>query len=320
MNRKDQPLVSIGLPVHNGAPTIRRAVDSLLKQDYEHVELIMSDNASTDETPAILNDYGGRDHRVQVHLNETDIGAFANFKKTALLAQGKYFMWAADDDEWRPEFVSSLARELESHPDAHLAACAIARRSEEGRELKPIAFTGSASPNRRGYLKNCLGLISRKKYNIFIYGLFRTRFLQSALDYIPTTPAAERWFLCTISLATRIRYVNEPLYIRTVQDLPIEDRYPDDRHARAKRKSKLKLLDYQPVWAVTGNIWRAPFIPVRRKLYLPLVFLKLFAFQTGVGYRRLKGRLAPPVIDFVNRHETLKKLKERFRGSGKVSA
>ena len=60
-----KPVVSIGMPVYNAERYLARAVDSLLKQDYPDLELIISDNASTDGTWKLCQEYAERDRRVR---------------------------------------------------------------------------------------------------------------------------------------------------------------------------------------------------------------------------------------------------------------
>lgn len=117
------PLVSIGMPVYNGEKTLRQALDSLLAQDFKYFELIISDNASTDSTGDICRMYAAHDSRVRYYRNETNIGPTANFNRLIHLAQGKYFMWAADDDLWEPSYVSCMVEALEDNPDAVLSFC-----------------------------------------------------------------------------------------------------------------------------------------------------------------------------------------------------
>jgi len=118
---KNVPLVSIGIPVYNGEKTIREVIDSLLSQDFNDFELIISDNASTDSTGSICQMYTKRDPRVHYHLNETNLGHIANFNGLIHLARGKYFMWAADDDWWEPDYVSCMVDALDNNPDAVLS-------------------------------------------------------------------------------------------------------------------------------------------------------------------------------------------------------
>jgi glycosyltransferase involved in cell wall biosynthesis len=106
--RKYSQLVSIGMPVYNGEKFIRQSLNSLIEQDYISFELIISDNASTDNTKSICLEYANRDSRIKYVCNATNEGAVKNFSKVLDIASGEYFMWAAYDDLWEPEYISTL--------------------------------------------------------------------------------------------------------------------------------------------------------------------------------------------------------------------
>lgn len=131
-----QPLVSIGMPVYNGERFIRQALDSLLAQDYENFELIISDNASADGTQEICLEYAARDKRIRYYRNESNLVALANFNRVLGLAQGSYFMWAAHDDVWEPSYISTLSRNLISASEAVLAFSAFNNVNEHGVEIR----------------------------------------------------------------------------------------------------------------------------------------------------------------------------------------
>jgi glycosyltransferase involved in cell wall biosynthesis len=103
----NKPLVSIGVPVYNGERHIRQALDALLAQDYENFELIISDNASTDQTQEICLKYAQRDKRVRYYRNQMNMGAIWNFNRAFELSSGEYFMWASHDDYWKPSYLRS---------------------------------------------------------------------------------------------------------------------------------------------------------------------------------------------------------------------
>lgn len=103
----NKPLVSIGLPVYNGEQYIRQTLDSLLAQDYEHFELIISDNASSDSTQEICLEYLARDERIRYYRNDVNMGAAWNYNRVFELSSGEYFMWAAHDDYWDPHYIRS---------------------------------------------------------------------------------------------------------------------------------------------------------------------------------------------------------------------
>src|SRR5262245_32410325 len=110
------PLVSIGLPVFNGADYIRRALDSLLVQSYANLEINICDNASTDRTEAICRAYSNKDRRIRYCRNASNLGILPNFRLTLDLASGDYFMWAAHDDWWSENYIEALLECLISNP------------------------------------------------------------------------------------------------------------------------------------------------------------------------------------------------------------
>ena len=113
----EKPLVSIGLPVFNGAKRIAVTIEGLLDQTYKNFELIISDNGSTDETEKICRHFAAQDRRIKYFRQSQNIGATLNFKFVLEQAKGKYFFWAACDDARSPDFVEVNVAFLEAHPD-----------------------------------------------------------------------------------------------------------------------------------------------------------------------------------------------------------
>lgn len=120
-NKANIPKVSIGMPVYNGGKYIRQALDSLLGQDYENIELIISDNASNDDTTTICREYCTKIKGIRYYRNENNMGASLNFNRVFELSTGKYFMWAADHDLWHPNFISRCVSVLECDSNAVLS-------------------------------------------------------------------------------------------------------------------------------------------------------------------------------------------------------
>ncbi|MGH9962626.1 MAG: glycosyltransferase family 2 protein, partial [Pyrinomonadaceae bacterium] len=115
------PRVTIGIPVFNGANYLAQAIDSILAQTWGNFELIISDNASTDETQEICRSYEARDQRIRYIRNEHNIGAAGNFNKLFSLARGRYFKWAAHDDVCAPEYLQRCVGVLDRYPSALIA-------------------------------------------------------------------------------------------------------------------------------------------------------------------------------------------------------
>ena len=96
------PRVSIGLPVYNGERYLRESIDSILAQTFQDFELVVCDNASTDETARICEEYAERDPRVRYFRNARNIGGINNANLTFERSRGDLFRWAAHDDVCAP--------------------------------------------------------------------------------------------------------------------------------------------------------------------------------------------------------------------------
>ena len=105
-------MVSVGLPVFNGADYIREALDALLSQTYTDFELIISDNASTDDTVKICKEYAAREKRIRFVRQKKNLGALGNFDFVLKEARGTFFTWAAADDLVSPNWIAHLVSNI----------------------------------------------------------------------------------------------------------------------------------------------------------------------------------------------------------------
>jgi glycosyltransferase involved in cell wall biosynthesis len=109
-------LVSIGLPVRNAGNRITEVVRSVLAQDHQNVELVISDNASTDDTEDVCRALAKEDPRIAYHRQAENIGLLNNFMAVIALASGTHFRWIGDDDRLEPAFVSRCLAEFAADP------------------------------------------------------------------------------------------------------------------------------------------------------------------------------------------------------------
>ena len=112
-NDIDSPLVSICIPTYNRAEKLERAVRSAQNSTYENIEIIISDNASSDHTEAVSKRLASTDGRILYFRNESNIGAAKNFEHVRSKANGKYFMWLGDDDRICNLYVEKCMAALE---------------------------------------------------------------------------------------------------------------------------------------------------------------------------------------------------------------
>jgi len=96
---------------------MRRAIDSILAQTYTDIELLISDNCSTDETADICREYARTDPRVVYTRTDRNLGAAGNYTRLARLARGEYFKWISHDDWMAPAFVEACLSVAEGRPD-----------------------------------------------------------------------------------------------------------------------------------------------------------------------------------------------------------
>jgi len=287
-NIVNKPLVSIGMPVYNGAKYIRRAIDSLLGQDYENIELIISDNASNDGTLDICEDYALIDQRIRIYKHSHNVGGNKNFQTVANHAKGEYFMWAADDDYWKPEFISALVNELNLYPEAGVAMCAVDRNNSDGTLCDTIQFCGKNNPNIKSFLSMTLALDTPLKYNLFIYGIFRTQLIRSAIP-IPVIVSGDRRFLSQFALGTRFRYVDSVLHIRIVHHKQYQDRYPLDdliKKLIAYHINK-QWFYFRPILVVSRILFCSKIVPWHRKSFIPFIFSVMLLKTIKYGVREM---------------------------------
>jgi glycosyltransferase involved in cell wall biosynthesis len=110
------PRVGIGMPVYNAQRYLREAIESALAQTMGDLELVISDNASTDATQDICRGYASRDPRVRYVRNETNLGVVANFNLAFTRTRAPYFKWAAYDDLHAPDYLERCLPVLDDDP------------------------------------------------------------------------------------------------------------------------------------------------------------------------------------------------------------
>ena len=107
------PLISVGMPVYNGERFIVETIESLLSQSFKDFEVVVCDNASSDNTESICRSYEKRDKRIRYYRNPRNLGAAKNYRKTFELSKANYFRWANCDDLFEPASLERCLSVLE---------------------------------------------------------------------------------------------------------------------------------------------------------------------------------------------------------------
>ena len=232
MPDKPQILVSIGVPVFNGEKGLARALDSLLVQDYPDLEIIVSDNASTDGTRAICEKYVNKDSRIKYHRVSENRGAIWNFNRVFELSSGKYFMWAAHDDLWSANYVEAMANRLDESPEAVLATplTHIRKVSTTGAS-KNVVLPESPASDRWAILDEFF-LVDFSC--VWFYGLYRTDWLKKLAPELNRHQigGADRLWLLELILNHGVVGTHDAVFYYTCVDGK-----PKDRSSRTKLRA-----------------------------------------------------------------------------------
>ncbi len=119
-----EPRVSLCIPAYNHGRFLRASIGSALAQSFAQTEIVVSDNASTDDTAAIAREFAASDARVRYEPVAEHLPMDANFNRCLALARGEYIKFLAADDMLEPHCVERLLEALRRRPQARLAACA----------------------------------------------------------------------------------------------------------------------------------------------------------------------------------------------------
>lgn len=105
--------VDILLATYNGEKYLRQQLDSILNQTYKDFKLIISDDASTDETKSILSEYCSKDDRIEVYYQKENLGSTRNFEFLLSKVKSTYYMLSDQDDVWYINKVEKSLKRIE---------------------------------------------------------------------------------------------------------------------------------------------------------------------------------------------------------------
>ncbi len=203
------PKVSIGLPVYNGEKYLPGALRSILRQDYEDFELVLSDNASTDGTEAICREFAAKDPRVRYSRNETNIGATGNYNRVFELAKGQYFKWASHDDECYPALVRRCLERFAEGPPSVVLVFSRAEIIDEQGEVKYLSPDSIGSTSPSAFRRLCRVLF-QSSYAHSLWGLIRSDLLRRTR--LMGAIEADHVLLCELSMLGELVEIPDVLY------------------------------------------------------------------------------------------------------------
>jgi glycosyltransferase involved in cell wall biosynthesis len=293
---RSRPLVHIGLPVYNGERYLTEALNSLLAQTYTEFELIICDNASTDQTEEICRAYAAMDTRIRYIRNETNIGAARNYMHAFERSSAKYFRWATCDDLSAPEFLTRCVEILDREPTVALAYPKTKLINENGEilsEYEDSLHLQSSNPRER-----FARLLQNLRLCNAIYGLMRTEVVKRIAP-LGSYISSDICFLGELSLHGKFWEIPEFLFYRRIhpdaysnqKDISkwLEFYNPRDRHQSALIKCRY----YKEHFSV---VVRSP-LGVLEKVWLNFYLLRRVLWDRDT----LKDEMSVAIRQVVNR-------------------
>jgi glycosyltransferase involved in cell wall biosynthesis len=259
----ETPVVTIGMPVYNGARYLEEALRSIVGQTYQDFELIISDNASTDETEEICRRFAASDRRISYFRNKRNLGAAANYNRVIELARGRYFRHAAHDDILAPTNIERCVQVLEAAPDVVLVYPRMIMIDADGNKIDTREHSlelGDSRPSAR--FAKYAQLCDDASMCDPVFGLFRTSALRET-NLLGAYIAADMILLGEIALRGRIVEVPDYLFFERYHagGSVLSNPTLDDRAAWFDLASRGKLINQAPhfrwFWELSAGIARA---------------------------------------------------------------
>lgn len=170
------PKISIGLPTYNGGRKILKAITSVFNQDYDNLEIIISDNCSTDDTEDICTGLAQRHPEVVKYFRQpVNRGVTANYSFVLEKATGDYFLWIADDDTLAHGILRKYVDFLIANPDYAL----VSGQVKYWQDSKLVLVERDMSLDQSSRYLRVINYYYKVMYGAMVYGMMNRRLAQS---------------------------------------------------------------------------------------------------------------------------------------------
>jgi glycosyltransferase involved in cell wall biosynthesis len=232
----NQPLVSICIPCYNASATIGETLDAVVNQTYKNLEIIISDDKSTDNTVEILKDYANLDSRIRLILNEKNADVVGNYNKAIESACGEYLKLQCADDLYTPDCIEKEVNIFLTYPDKKLVMVTSEKWiiNQQGKRLFQKKFLGKG-----GWYDGMKAVKKSIRWGTNIFGepgcpLVRTDVTQKEMIDVPKelTYASEWDWWCRILRHGNLWVIKEPLFLYRIVET--SDSVKNQRWKQAK--------------------------------------------------------------------------------------
>jgi glycosyltransferase involved in cell wall biosynthesis len=265
MNSTSTPLVSVLVGAYNQSKVVETSIDSILAQTYQNIEIIISDDASTDGTQDVLKRTAKNNPTIRLFLQERNLGITRNYNFIASKANGKYLALFAGDDVMFPEKINEQVKLLEDNRNSSFCHHAVQIIDYAGNKSREVISH---------HYKNGITTIHDVLRNLGIPGAMaivcrRDSVKDPLMD--PEIPTASDWLqMIHLTMAGRGLYIDKPLCF-----------YRKDAEYNRKDPSR-----YENDFVKTISLARAAYASHGDAIDRSCDYA-LARYSMGAGYRRL---------------------------------
>ena len=232
IEENNAPLISIAMATYNGEKYLKEQLDSIYSQTHKNIEVIVTDDCSTDKTVEVLEQYS-KSHGLKYFVNEQNLGFVKNFEKAASLCQGEYIALSDQDDIWLPHKLTSLVQNIGDN----ILACSDAKLIDENNiVIAESQFEYSKRP------KNIKLTFYKLMFRNYIWGctiLMKKEILKKAHPIPLGAESHDQWYGLIASSLGGIYIHKEPLMLYRQH---VENHFGAKRHTRVSIINKILLM------------------------------------------------------------------------------
>jgi len=288
-----KPVLTIAVGAYNDARFLPGCLDALLGQTFSDFKIIVSNNASTDETPQILEDYQKKDPRIEIIHQPENIGLTNNYNFLKSQADTEFFMWAACDDRWDATYVETIMTGMLKDTSVVLGFTPYQYFNEEGERygsIRAFDYSGKSALSRllRFFLTYDDGMT---------YGIYRTEAVKDS--HFPiwwwinrNTPMNNAYaFLVYVLARGQFHlYGTEPLWLNCIKTTSHYEPFRKKQNVFLFllffliRKINLIIIQFRNIWRGANSILLA-------LVFLPILILRVLVDFLMIIINPIRKRL-----------------------------
>ena len=268
-----EPLVTIGLPAYNRPAGLKKCLETIVTQSYKNLEIIISDNCSTDElVQQVILEFAAKDSRIKHFRQSANIGLEENFNFVYAKASADYFSWMSDDDHFDSNYINECVKFLENNPD-HILCSGIAKYYSGNNFLFDEKMFKLDQPSA---FKRIFTFFNRAGKNGNFYGVFRNHRLKA--KPIGEHVGCDWSFMAKIAILGKLSYISTTAYHRSADG---------NSGTRKKMVTKFKLNKFKAVFfetyaafEISTHIFKDPAVKakfniIQRNCIVAIAFLQI---------------------------------------------